>query len=80
MAALILKNLDIHSVRLLTNNPTKLDHLKRLGVQIDERVPLLPTVNAENYRYLETKVRRLNHLLNLNLMQVELPKRGNGSH
>ncbi len=80
MAALILKRLDIRSVRLLTNNPTKMDHLKRLGVQIVERIPLLPTINAENYRYLETKVRRLNHLLNLNLMQVNLPKRSNGSH
>ncbi len=80
MAALILKELEIGSIRLLTNNPAKVDYLKQLGVRIEERVPLLPTVNEENYFYLDTKIKRMNHLLNLNLMNVNFPKRDNGSH
>lgn len=64
-AALILKDLGIHSIRLLTNNPAKIDHLQRLGVQVIERVPLEATVTSANAHYLFTKVERMNHLLDL---------------
>ncbi len=79
MAARILENLGVKSVRLITNNPLKIQHLRILGVPVTERVPLQPTVTADNAEYLFTKVRRMNHLLNLSLMHVEVPEGGNGS-
>ena len=65
-AAQILADLNVQSVRLLTNNPRKIRHLKKLGVAVNERVPLESTVYADNASYLKTKVQRMNHLLNLN--------------
>lgn len=79
MAARILENLDVKSIRLITNNPLKIEHLRKLGVPVTERVPLQPTVTQDNAGYLSTKVRRMNHLLNLNLMHVEVSERGNGA-
>lgn len=65
VAAAILRELGVQSVELLTNNPTKVTQLQALGIQVNRRVPLKVTVNPENARYLETKARRMNHLLNL---------------
>src|ERR671925_716562 len=47
-AALILKDLDVLSVRLLTNNPIKIESLQALGISIGGRVPLLPHITPEN--------------------------------
>lgn len=68
VAARILEDLKIRSVQLLTNNPTKIERLKSLGVKISERIQMDPTVYADNASYLRTKVQRMNHLLNLNLL------------
>jgi 3,4-dihydroxy 2-butanone 4-phosphate synthase/GTP cyclohydrolase II len=65
IAARILDDLGVVSVRLMTNNPFKIDNLKKLGINVQERVLLEPTVNPENARYLNTKVKRMNHMLNL---------------
>jgi len=62
-AAAILQDLDVASVRLLTNNPRKVDQLGRYGIRVREQVPLLMPPNAENIRYLRTKRERLDHLL-----------------
>ncbi|HKN55297.1 MAG TPA: GTP cyclohydrolase II [Amycolatopsis sp.] len=62
-AASIFHDLDVHSVRLLSNNPRKVDSLERYGIKISEQVPLLVPPNAENIRYLRTKRERLEHLL-----------------
>jgi len=64
-AALILRDLGVTSVRLLTNNPAKIDSLRRHGVQVSHRVPLQMPPNRENAAYLATKVRRMRHLLDL---------------
>jgi 3,4-dihydroxy 2-butanone 4-phosphate synthase/GTP cyclohydrolase II len=64
-AARILEDLGVHSIHLLTNNPAKIAHLRQLGVLVNERVPVVPTVHADNAHYLFTKVVRMNHLLNL---------------
>ncbi len=61
----ILRDLGVRSVRLLTNNPAKVEALQAAGLTVVERVPLVPTVHEENRFYLETKVRRMHHLLNL---------------
>ncbi len=60
-AAEILSYLGINSVRLMTNNPRKVDTLTQHGVKIEERVPVRSDVQAENERYLGTKARKLGH-------------------
>lgn len=61
IGAAILDELDVGSVRLLTNNPDKVKALERLGVSVVERVPLLAGWNVHNARYLATKATRLGH-------------------
>ncbi|HEX9029812.1 MAG TPA: GTP cyclohydrolase II [Anaerolineales bacterium] len=73
-AARILEDLGVQTVRLLTNNPTKIEHLTGMGVQVDERVPIEATVHADNADYLFTKVQRMNHLLNLGPLSIHLPQ------
>lgn len=63
MAAAILDDLDIHSIRLLTNNPHKIKDLEIQGIKVSGRVPVPVTVNAENALYLKTKRQRMNHKL-----------------
>ncbi len=72
VAARILKDLGVLSVRLLTNNPAKIQTLRALGIAVEERVAIEPTVHAENAQYLLTKVTRMNHLLNLGLAPLPL--------
>ena len=62
-AAEILRDIGVRSVRLLSNNLRKLDALRRHGVRVAERVPLLVPPNAENLHYLRTKRERLGHRL-----------------
>lgn len=59
-AASVLRNLGIPRVRLLTNNPRKVDSLAALGIEVD-RIPLIIDTNPHNERYLAAKVRRLGH-------------------
>ncbi|MFN3914689.1 MAG: GTP cyclohydrolase II [Aquabacterium sp.] len=61
VAAQILDFLGVSSVRLMTNNPRKVDTLRQHGVRIDERVPVRSDVQSENERYLGTKARKLGH-------------------
>jgi GTP cyclohydrolase II len=65
VAALILKDLGVVSVRLLTNNPDKIESLHKLDVSVTTRVPLQPRVTTENAAYLTAKAERMNHLFNL---------------
>ncbi len=65
VAALILRDWGVRSIRLLTNNPLKIDSLKALNVNVTGRVPLAPTFTANNTSYLRTKVERMRHLLQL---------------
>ena len=64
VAAEMLRDLDVTSLRLLTNNPDKIAGLERCGLRVAERVPLETAVHAENAHYLDTKARRMRHLLN----------------
>jgi GTP cyclohydrolase II len=66
VAAGILKDLGVSSIRLLTNNPHKIESLEELGVHVASRVPLQGSLTPENAPYLFTKARRLQHLLVLN--------------
>jgi GTP cyclohydrolase II len=59
----MLAQFDIRKVRLMTNNPRKIDALAKLGVNVTERVPLLVNRNAFNNTYLNTKEAKLGHLM-----------------
>jgi len=65
IAAHMLRSLHIKSIRLLTNNPAKVTNLKRLGVNVASRIPLVVPPNEYNRPYLETKQNRMGHLLEL---------------
>jgi 3,4-dihydroxy 2-butanone 4-phosphate synthase/GTP cyclohydrolase II len=62
-AAAVLKALGIRSVRLMTNNPGKIEALEALGIDVAERVPLEVPATRANRKYMETKRDRLHHLL-----------------
>lgn len=61
----ILHELGVRSIRLLTNNPDKIERLRELGMRVTERIELTPTINPNNVGYIRTKVNRMNHLLDL---------------
>jgi GTP cyclohydrolase II len=63
VAAHMLKSLDIHSVRLITNNPNKIEQLTRYGVEVTGRTPHVIPPNEHNRFYLETKARRSGHFI-----------------
>lgn len=67
VAAGILADLGACRVRLLTNNPLKVEGLERHGVEVVERLALVVAPNATNRRYLETKRDRMGHLLDPSL-------------
>ena len=59
----ILLELGVKSVRLLTNNPRKLVGLSGYGLKVNERVPIIIDPQTHNRKYLETKKKKLGHLL-----------------
>jgi len=59
----ILKDLGISKVRLMTNNPEKLDFLDANGIQVLERIPIVLPINKHSEEYLETKKTRMGHIL-----------------
>jgi len=63
VAAQVLRDLGVTSVRLLTNNPAKAVDLVEHGVAVVEQVPLVTPANPYNERYLRTKQERMGHLL-----------------
>ncbi len=63
VAADILHDLGVRSVRLLSNNPRKREALLRHGIKVTEQVPLLTPPRPENITYLRTKRERLDHHL-----------------
>lgn len=57
----VLRDLEVASVRLLTNNPAKVDAMARLGIEVCERIPLRAGVTDDNLAYLRTKHERMGH-------------------
>jgi GTP cyclohydrolase II len=56
-------HLQVSKLRLMTNNPVKVQALSKLGLEITERVPIETGQNDHNARYLATKAGKLGHLL-----------------
>jgi 3,4-dihydroxy 2-butanone 4-phosphate synthase/GTP cyclohydrolase II len=65
IGAQILRDLGVHRMRLLTNNPRKIRGLDGYGLQVEERVPIQMPEHPHNQKYLATKQEKLGHLLQL---------------
>lgn len=63
VGAQILREIGVHKMRLLTNNPVKRVGLEAYGLEIVENVPIEVTPNEYNERYLRTKKERMGHTL-----------------
>ncbi len=63
LAGEILADLGFKKIRLMTNNPDKIDALKAAGIEVVEQVPLVVEASAHNARYLDTKRERMSHKL-----------------
>jgi len=63
VAAQILADLGVKSIRLMTNNPSKVSALPEFGIDVSERVPMVGNYNEHNVRYLMAKQTRLGHIM-----------------
>ena len=63
VATVILKDLGIQKIRLLTNNPEKVESLVRDGIVITDRIPLMIEPNEDNEAYLRVKRDLMGHFL-----------------
>jgi 3,4-dihydroxy 2-butanone 4-phosphate synthase/GTP cyclohydrolase II len=53
----------VKSVRLLSNNPDKVQQLEESGIRVVERIPCRPPTSHHSRKYLRTKKNKLGHLL-----------------
>jgi 3,4-dihydroxy 2-butanone 4-phosphate synthase / GTP cyclohydrolase II len=63
VGAQILRDLDVHKIRLISNNPKKRAGLMGYGIEIVERVPIEMPANPHNERYLQTKRDKMGHAI-----------------
>ena len=63
LPAEILKQLGVHSVRLITNNPAKVEALELAGITVAERISAIVPAEPTNERYLQTKREKMGHLV-----------------
>ena len=84
IAAHMLVSMGVKSVRLLTNNPRKVNELSSLGVRVSGRLPHIIPPNTFNRFYLETKATKSGHFLDFDgkphLHEQGEPVRLQGSH
>jgi GTP cyclohydrolase II len=65
VAAHMLASLNVDSIRLMTNNPRKIQELEKLGTRVNGRIPHVIPANEWNRFYLETKANRSGHQIEL---------------
>ena len=63
MVPYMLEHLNIKKLRLMTNNPVKMESLQKAGIDVVERLPINIDANPHNAKYLETKAGKMGHLL-----------------
>jgi GTP cyclohydrolase II len=63
VAAHMLTSLNIQSVRLITNNPKKIQQLTDYGIKVTDRIPHVMEPNQYNRFYLETKAAKSGHMI-----------------
>jgi len=67
----ILRDLNVKSIQLLTNNPRKINHLRGLGLKVNGRLPVHIPPNEHNINYLRTKVSKMDHLITDHFLQMD---------
>ena len=77
-AAAVLRKLGVSRVRVMTNNPAKLQALAEHGIEVVERVSIEASPNPVNVAYLRTKASRMGHLLDGKPLMLSAP--ANGHH
>ena len=75
IAVRMLQMLGCTRVRLMTDNPSKLDGLSRAGINVTGRMPVHGPINADNRRYLAAKATRAGHQLDHVLDALAEPAR-----
>lgn len=63
LSAQMLKDLGITKIRLMTNNPEKIEGIEKYGIQVVERVPIKIEPNNANAFYLKTKREKMHHFI-----------------
>lgn len=63
VAALMLESLQVKSIQLITNNPKKIESLKKLGINVVKRIPIEVVAHKDNLGYLKTKAKKMAHIL-----------------
>lgn len=63
LSAQMLKDLGITKIRLMTNNPEKIEGIEKYGIQVVERVPIIIKPNKINAFYLKTKKEKMHHFI-----------------
>ncbi len=74
MVRAMLEDLEVRSVALMTNNPSKVEGLRRDGVEVTRRVPHLVAPHPLNLGYLETKRARMGHVYDLESVEPATPR------
>ncbi|HEX2918042.1 MAG TPA: GTP cyclohydrolase II, partial [Edaphobacter sp.] len=59
----VLKLLNVPAVRLITNNPAKVEALENAGIKVTERISAEVPAEPTNERYLQTKREKMGHLV-----------------
>ncbi|MDD3027733.1 MAG: bifunctional 3,4-dihydroxy-2-butanone-4-phosphate synthase/GTP cyclohydrolase II, partial [Erysipelotrichaceae bacterium] len=65
VAAAMLRHLKVASVSLMTNNPDKIEHLEKYGINVARRESIIIEPHQHDYGYLKTKQDRMGHLLEM---------------
>ncbi|GHT93829.1 riboflavin biosynthesis protein RibBA [Alphaproteobacteria bacterium] len=60
--AQILVKLGVKKIRLMTNNPQKIERISKYGIEVVERIPIIAAINKENEKYICTKREKMGHL------------------
>lgn len=63
MVKTVLEDLKVKRIKLLTNNPSKVSDIAKLGIEVVERIALISRPNKHNKKYLETKRNKFQHFL-----------------
>jgi len=73
IAAEMLHDLGVHRAAVLTNNPAKIEGLRRHGIAVVERLPVQVEPNPFNLRYLRTKKEKMGHLFPASVLAGGMP-------